>query len=85
MGPAISALITRKSQGGQGLNLSVQQSFDALARTVGPLTAGWLFKNYGATMPYYFSAGLTVLALLITFAVPSILALSKTSEETEPA
>jgi MFS family permease len=81
MGPAISALISRRTQGGQGLNLSVQQSFDALARTVGPLTAGWLFKTFDPTAPYYFSAGLTVFALLLTVAVPSILAAPKDPEQ----
>lgn len=81
MGPAISALITRKSALGQGLNLSVQQSFDALARTVGPLVAGWLFKSFGPTMPYFFSAGLTALALLLTVAVPQILTLDRSAEE----
>lgn len=80
MGPAISALITRKSTEGQGLNLSVQSSFDALARTIGPLLAGWLFKTFGPTMPYYFSAGITVVALVITVAVPSILTLSQDEE-----
>lgn len=81
MGPAISALISRKSNLGQGLNLSIQQSFDALARTVGPLTAGALFKQFGPTMPYYFSAGLTVAALLMALAVPSILMLPVAKEQ----
>ena len=76
MGPAISSLISRKSNLGQGLNLSIQQSFDALARTVGPLTAGVLFKQINPTAPYYFSAGLTVLALLMTVVLPNILALA---------
>ena len=74
MGPALSSLISRRSNLGQGLNLSVQQSIDALARTIGPLTAGWLFKTFGPTMPYYFSAGLTIMALLVTLALPRILA-----------
>lgn len=80
MGPAISALISRKSTLGQGLNLSIQQSFDALARTVGPLVAGSLFWKLGPTTPYYFSAGVTVVALLLTVAVPSILKLEATGE-----
>lgn len=79
MGPAISALISRKSNLGQGLNLSIQQSFDALARTVGPLTAGTLFM-INPTIPYYFSAGLTALALLITIALPSLLTLAPKEE-----
>jgi hypothetical protein len=63
---------------GQGLIQSSSQGFDALARTVGPLTAGALFNTIGPTAPYIFSAGLTLVALLLTFilagamTVPSI-------------
>jgi multidrug resistance protein len=78
IGPTLSSLISRKSTLGQGLNLSVQQSMDALARTVGPITAGFLFQHFGPTMPYYFSAGLTVLALLGALAMPKVLALPET-------
>jgi multidrug resistance protein len=81
-GTSISALISRKANLGQGLTLSVSQSLDALARTVGPLTAGWLFRTFGPTMPYQFAAILTVVALVVTFLVPSILALPKAEAET---
>lgn len=80
-GTSISALISRKAQLGQGVTLSVSQSLDALARTAGPLTAGWLFHSFGPTVPYQFSAALTIVALVITLAVPSILALPKETLE----
>ena len=72
-GTAFSALISRRANLGQGLVLSVSQSFDALARTVGPLTAGLLFNRFGASAPYHFSAVLTAVALVATFFVSGLL------------
>ena len=75
-GTAFSALISRKANLGQGLTLSVSQSFDALARTVGPLTAGFLFQRFGPTVPYHVSAVLTGIALLSTFFLTGLLTFS---------
>jgi multidrug resistance protein len=67
LAPALSALISRKAQLGQGLVLSTSQGFDALARTLGPVAAAQLFTNANPGRPYLFSAGLTIVALLLTF------------------
>lgn len=67
--PAASSLISRRTRVGQGLVQSASQSFEALARTMGPLAAGSLFKTFGALTPYHVSAGLTVVALGVTFAI----------------
>jgi multidrug resistance protein len=64
--PALSALISRKANLGQGLTLSASQSFDALARTVGPIIAGTLFDRFGPGMPYHVAAVTMSLALLVT-------------------
>jgi predicted MFS family arabinose efflux permease len=79
-GTSLSALISRKANLGQGLTLSVSQSLDALARTAGPLTAGWLFHAFGPTTPYQFSAVLTALALVATLLLPRLLRLPAPSE-----
>lgn len=81
IGPAATSLISRKAQVGQGLIQSSSQGFDALARTVGPLTAGALFQYFGATAPYIFSAILTVLAFLVTFILGSALRLPTEKDE----
>lgn len=65
-GPALSSLVSRKANLGQGLTLSASQSFDALARTVGPLVAGTVFDRFGPGMPYHLAAGAMSLALLVT-------------------
>jgi multidrug resistance protein len=80
-GTSLSSLISRKADLGQGLTLSVSQSLDALARTAGPLTAGWLFHAFGPTVPYEFSATLTVLALALTFILPKLLKLPAPSQD----
>lgn len=64
--PGLSALISRKANLGQGLTLSTSQSFDSLARTIGPLVAGGLFWSVSPASPYYLSAGIMALALLVT-------------------
>lgn len=64
--PALSALISRKANLGQGLTLSASQSFDALARTVGPLVAGTVFDRYGPGAPYHLAAATMGIALLVT-------------------
>jgi MFS family permease len=65
-GPSLSSLVSRKADLGQGLTLSVSQAFDALARTVGPLVAGYLFWQVSPATPFYVSAGAMGVALLIT-------------------
>jgi MFS family permease len=64
--PALSSLVSQKANLGQGIALSVSQSFDALARTVGPLVAGFLFDRIGPSAPYVVSAVAMSLALLVT-------------------
>lgn len=41
--PAITSLLSKRTQHGQGLTMGVQTSFDSLGRTVGPLWAGAIY------------------------------------------
>jgi MFS family permease len=66
--PALSALLSRKTDVGQGLTLSLSQSFDALARTVGPVLGGALFSVYGPPAPYRISSLVLAAALLLALA-----------------
>lgn len=75
--PATTALISRKTQVGQGLIQSTSSSFEALARATGPLCAGFLFSTIGPTAPYTASAALTVIALILTFVIVGSVALPK--------
>ena len=86
--PALSTLVSRKAQLGQGLTLSVSQSFDALARTVGPISAGFLFRLSPQT-PFTAASLVMVVALAVAFAkrgemnspvAPSVEAMATASE-----
>ena len=75
--PVLSAIVSRKANLGQGLTLSTSQSFDSLARTVGPLMAGALFYKVDPKAPYFASALFMGVALLIAFVVRKEMILPK--------
>jgi MFS family permease len=64
--PALSSLTSRKTTAGQGLTLSTSQSFDSLARTIGPVTAGSLFNYINPSAPYLVSAAVMAGALVLS-------------------
>ena len=66
--PALSALVSHRAELGQGLTLSTSASFDSLARTLGPITGGWLFYHFGPRAPYLCAALVMACALLFGWA-----------------
>ena len=64
--PSLRSLISRRATA-QGAALGLSASFDSLARATGPAAAGYLYKNVGATAPYW-CAGL-VMSLCFLFAL----------------
>jgi MFS transporter, DHA1 family, multidrug resistance protein len=60
--PSIFSLASKKAQGGQGMALGLNNSFQSLGRVIGPLWAGFLF-DYGINLPYLTGA----LIMLATF------------------
>ena len=50
--PSLRALVSRRATA-QGAALGLSASFDSLARATGPAVAGLLYKNVGATAPYW--------------------------------
>ena len=65
-GPSLRALVSRRATA-QGAALGLSASFDSLARATGPAAAGLLYKNVGATAPYW-CAGI-VMSLCFVFAL----------------
>lgn len=63
--PALSALVSQRAHLGQGLTLSTSASFDSLARTLGPITGGWLFYTFGPKAPYLCAAVVMACALAL--------------------
>ncbi len=64
--PSLRALVSRRATA-QGAALGLSASFDSLARATGPAAAGYLYKNVGATAPYW-CAGI-VMSLCFVFAL----------------
>ena len=54
----------------QGRVLGVFRSLGALARTIGPLAAGILYWKWGYSSPYYFSALVILIPLLMVMRLP---------------
>lgn len=64
--PSLRALVSKRATA-QGAALGLSASFDSLARATGPAAAGYLYKNVGATAPYW-CAGI-VMSLCFVFAL----------------
>ncbi len=68
--PSVASLLTKfSSLRSRGEVLGFNQSALSLARIVGPLFAGALYQSAGQTAPYFVSAALMLIALVIGFRV----------------
>ena len=45
--------------------MGVQQTFGGVARVVGPIYAGWAFDHLGPGVPFYTSAVIVLLTILL--------------------
>jgi multidrug resistance protein len=66
MRPAITALISKRTQAGQGSASGLLSSFDSLGRIVGPIVGGALFA-VSSGFPYISGIILSVVALLLYY------------------
>jgi DHA1 family multidrug resistance protein-like MFS transporter len=84
--PAISAIISRKAERGQGIAMGLNNSFMSLGRIIGPLWAGTMF-DFNLSWPYI--SGGVVMALLFGISLFSLPARpnkpTDPSPQTEPA
>jgi len=67
VGASLQTLVSRKAKLGQGLTQSVSQSFDALARTVGPVFAGTMFNTVSPQAPFLAASFIMLIALGLAF------------------
>lgn len=70
--PSVSALVTRlvpKSELGQVLG--VQQSFGGVARVFAPIWATAVFQGFGIATPFFVSAAVVGLVMLLALSVPT--------------
>ncbi|MCL6580610.1 MAG: MFS transporter [Firmicutes bacterium] len=71
--PAVSTLVSRKTEVGQGAALGTMQSFDSLGRIAGPVWGGVAFRLYPG-LPYWTGAAALGLALTASFVWAPLLA-----------
>jgi multidrug resistance protein len=68
-GPALSSMVSRLTHADdQGGMLGLASSLASLGRVVGPAWGGFLFDQFGMTVPYFSSASIMVAAVLIAIA-----------------
>jgi multidrug resistance protein len=64
--PCVTGLLSRVvPQHERGLYMGVQQTFGGMARVGGPLYAGWAFDHLGPGIPFYTSAVIVLLTILL--------------------
>ena len=64
--PCVTGLLSRVvPQHERGLYMGVQQTFGGVARVAGPLYAGWAFDRLGPGIPFYTSAVIVLLTILL--------------------
>lgn len=59
----------RAREGETGQTLGVQQLFGGVARVIGPLWAGFAFRDWGIPTPFWIGAGIMGCVLLLSFNV----------------
>ena len=68
--PSVSAYVSKRADPkAQGGTLGTNQAMAALARTFGPVVAGWIYWQFGPRSPYIASAIGMALACLVSFAL----------------
>ena len=69
--PAVTALVSHESDPKElGQTMGVQQAFGGIARVVGPMWATPVFQVLGASVPFFFIAGILGAAVALAFQVP---------------
>ena len=64
--PCVTGLLSQiVPQHERGLYMGVQQTFGGVARVVGPIYAGWAFDHLGPGVPFYTSAVVVLLTILL--------------------
>lgn len=64
-----SQISGRAPRGETGQTLGVQQAFGGVSRVIGPLWAGFAFRDLGVESPFWIGAAIMVFVFLLTFRV----------------
>jgi MFS family permease len=68
--PATTSQVSGRAREGEtGQTLGVQQLFGGVARVIGPIWAGFAFRDWGIPTPFWIGAGIMACVLLLSFNV----------------
>ncbi len=65
--PSLSSLLSKKTQEGQGTTMGLAFSFESLGRVVGPLLIGLTISNFGLSAPFFLTAAVVSLGLVLYY------------------
>lgn len=70
--PSVNGMISLlASSDEQGEALGVAQSISALGRVIGPLVGGWIYRDFGMSVPFFFAGFVIVLGIFMATTVLS--------------
>ena len=70
--PAVTAMLSKViANEDRGLYMGVQQTFGGASRVIFPIALGWAFDHLVPGAPFWISATLVILTLMLSFALPA--------------
>lgn len=67
MRPITNALLSKKTTSGQGATMGIAFSFESLGKIAGPLLLGWIIVQFGVEPPFYVTAFLTLIGIVLFY------------------
>ena len=85
MQPSLNSLISRRAGGEeQGEVMGVSQSVGSLSRVLGPFAAGYCFAAFGRNSPYFLTALLVAVTLLLALKLPRSRGAARARRDSDP-
>jgi len=69
MRPLTNALLSKKTTEGQGVTMGIAFSFESLGKVAGPLLLGYTINQLGLSAPFYVTAFLTLIGVILFYRV----------------
>lgn len=65
--PSVNSYLSKKTSEGQGVTMGLAFSFESLGRVIGPIVIGFSSASLGLTAPFYISAVLVLIGLVLFY------------------
>ena len=68
--PSVNGMISLLANADeQGEALGVAQSISALGRVIGPIIGGWIYRDFGMSVPFFFAGFVIFMGILLAMTV----------------